>query len=267
MTDLVNWAKQALAFGNIAFIVAILAIGVVFLFARARWGRRWFVAMALVYWFVSTPFGSTLLVRPLVRDFHSIEDPREAGSAGAIVVLGGGIRELNARGYALAYPDESTTLRVLEAVRVFRLLDGRPLVVASGGTPAVDQHTPEGEVIADALVRLSVPRDHILAENVSRTTREQAVIVTRLLKSQAIDRFVLVTSPTHMWRSVSVFRAQHADVVPSVASLQRDRSRPPRFFAPNDDSLRISDAGIYDYAGLVYYWARGWFSPDPVPRR
>jgi len=261
VTDLVNWAKVALRLGNIAFLVAILSIGAALLFLRPRWGRRWMVAVTLAYWFVSTPLGSSLLVAPLAHGYHSIEDPGEAGSASAIVVLGSGISELVAGSEALAYPDDSTTLRVLEAARVFRLLEGRPIVVVSGGITSVDQRTPEGEVTADALERLRVPRDHLVIENVSRTTHEQAIIITRLLRSRGIDRFVLVTSPTHMPRSVAVFRAQGAEVVASVAHLAPDHSQSPPFLMPNQDSFAASDEALYDYAGTVYYWARGWFRP------
>jgi uncharacterized SAM-binding protein YcdF (DUF218 family) len=162
----------------------------------------------------------------------------------------------------LAYPRDSTTLRVLEAARVFRLLDGRPIVVASGGKVS-QQRTPEGEVIAEALARLRVPRDRIIIEDTSLTTHDQAIVVTRLLKARGVDRFVLVTSPTHMSRSVAVFRAQHADIVPSVAPLIPERSRLRLFFMPNNDSLSVSEEAVHDYAGFVYYWARGWFRPAP----
>jgi uncharacterized SAM-binding protein YcdF (DUF218 family) len=265
VTGFINWAKEALRLGNIAFLLVILSVGLVLLFVRPRWGRRWMAAVVLGYWFVSTPLGSTLLVTPLVGGLHSIVDAREAESAGAIVVLGGGIRELRAGSDVLAFPYDSTTLRVFEAARVFRLLDGRPIVVASGGRPVPDQRTPEGEVIADALTRLSVPRDRIIIEDMSLTTHDQAIIVTRLLKSRGVDRFVLVTSPSHMSRSIAVFRAQHADIVPSVAPPIPEGPRPQLFFRPNGGSLSASDEAVYDYAGLVYYWARGWLRPTPAP--
>ena len=265
MTEIVNWAKETLGLGNIACIVVIFAIGAVLLFLRPRWGRRWIVAVVLGYWLVSTPIGSTLLVTPLVRGVHSIEDPREAGSARAIVVLGGGIRELRVRSDALAYPYETTTLRVLEAARVFRLLDGRPIVIASGGIAQPGQQVAEGAVIAEALARLQVPRDHIVVEESSRTTREQAILVTRFLKARGIDRCILVTSPTHMSRSVAVFRAQGADVIPSVSALVPENRKKPPLFMPNGDSLNVSDNGVYAYASLAYYWARGWLSPTATP--
>ena len=266
MTDVVNWAKETLRIGNVEFIVIVVALGALLLFVRPRWGRRWFVAVALAYWFVSTPFGSTLLITPLTRGFHSITRSEEAASVGAIVVLGGGIRDLKVGADALAYPYESTTLRLLEAARVFRLLDAAPIVVASGGRSQAGRRVSEAEVMADALSTLKVPRDRILIEDRSLTTQEQAVFVTGLLRSRGIGRFVVVTSPAHMSRTVRVFRAQQADVVPSVSGLVSDDRPRRRFFVPNDDSLQVSDAALYGYAGLVYYWARGWFRPVSEPR-
>jgi uncharacterized SAM-binding protein YcdF (DUF218 family) len=258
----IEWAKETLRLGSITAVLILLGIGVVLLFARPAWGRRWIVAVTLGLWFVSTPLGSGLLSAPLIRNFHAIEDAHEAGPVGAIVVLGGGIRYLKVRSDALAYPYDSTTLRVLEGARLFRLLGTRPLVVASGGITTFGSRASEGTVIAEGLARLGVPQDRIVLEEKSRTTRDQAINVTRMLAARGVHRFALVTSPTHMLRASAAFRAQHADVVPSITALGPDARRKRRFFVPNQDSLDISDAAVYDYAGTVYYWARGWFQPD-----
>jgi uncharacterized SAM-binding protein YcdF (DUF218 family) len=126
----------------------------------------------------------------------------------------------------------------------------------------------EAQIMADALAALGVPRDRILLEDRALTTQQQAVFVTSLLRSHGISRFVVVTSPAHMSRTVAVFRAQRAEVVPSISAFVSDYRSMRRLFEPNDDSLEISDAAIYGYAGLAYYWARGWFrpSPDAQPR-
>jgi uncharacterized SAM-binding protein YcdF (DUF218 family) len=267
VTGIITFAKDNFWLGNIAVSLVLLTIGAVLLFARPRWGRRWMVAMVLVYWIASTPFGSTVLISPLVYRFHSIEDPKEAASAGAIVVLGGGIRAVKARTEALVYPWDSSSLRALEGARVFRLLEGRPLVIASGGITNAARKTSEGVLLADALAELNVPRDRIVIEDTSLTTHEQAINVTHLLKSHGINRFVLVTSPTHMLRAAAVFRAQDADVIPSVTALAPERARTPPFFMPNEDSLQVSDSALYDYAGVLYYWSKGWLRATPAQAR
>jgi uncharacterized SAM-binding protein YcdF (DUF218 family) len=256
--DVINWAKENLWLGNIAVTLVLLTIGAVLLFVRPRWGRGWIVAVVLGYWIASSPVGNTLFITPLVHSFHSIEDPREAASAGAVVVLGGGITAIKARSEAIFYPFDSTSLRLVEAARVFRLLDGRPLVVASGARTNAVSMMSEGVVMADALARLNVPRDRIVIEETSLTTHEQAIIVTDLLRSRGISRFVLVTSPTHMLRADAVFRAQGADVIPSLAAEFPERPRTPPFLLPNVDSLHVFDNALYDYAGFVYYWSKGW---------
>jgi uncharacterized SAM-binding protein YcdF (DUF218 family) len=263
VTPLVTWVKDAYWVGDVAVLGVVLLIGAILLFARPRLGRRWILITVVAYWWASTPLGSMLLSAPLIGGFEALQDPGEARSAGAVVVLGGGIEQLKAGSLALAYPSEASVLRVLEGARVFRLLGGLPFVVASGGTTIEGQQAAEGTVMAEALFTLQVPRERILVEDVSLTTYEQAWNVTRLLKSRGIDRFVLVTSPTHMRRSVAAFRAQHADVVPSVAAPSRERRWKPPFFMPNEDSFQISRSAVYDYVAIAYYWARGRFSPAP----
>ena len=81
MTGIIAWGKANVALGNIAVTIVLLTIGAALLYVRPRWGRRWILAVVIGYWIASTPFGSALLIMPLVRGFHSIEDPREAASA------------------------------------------------------------------------------------------------------------------------------------------------------------------------------------------
>jgi uncharacterized SAM-binding protein YcdF (DUF218 family) len=119
----------------------------------------------------------------------------------------------------------------------------------------------EGAVIAEALAKLDVPADRIVIEDKSRTTRDQAIFVTSLLKSLGVTRFILVTTPTHMPRSLAVFRAQQVDVAPSSSVLAPERLRVPAPYMPNGDDLGLSDSAAYEYAGLAYYWARGWLDP------
>jgi uncharacterized SAM-binding protein YcdF (DUF218 family) len=260
VTAIINWAKSAFRISGNPFIVAVLLAGALLLLARARWGRRFVVALALAYWFVSTPLGSGMLVAPLARGFHPIEDPHAAAGAGAIVVLGGGTFEATSGPAMLGLPRRGTAMRIVEAVRVFRLLGGRPIVVASGGRPLPDQRVAEGDVIASELVQLHVPPDHIVTETRSETTHDEAVIVMAMLRARGIQRIVLVTSPTHMWRSVLTFRAQHADVVPSPAPLGAPGIASPRFFLPKQESIEVSDEALYDYFGTLYYWTRGWLT-------
>ena len=262
MTILVNWAKEFLRISSISFIVVMVLVGAALLLIRPRWGRRWVIGFAIALWFCSTPLGSELLAGSLARGFHPIEDRREADGVTAIVVIGGGTKEVNAGSVRLGYPIDETALRIVETVRLFQLLGSQPLIVASGGSPRTDQGVSEGDVIAADLAQLHIPPDRIVVDSRSETTREQAVAVTQLLRARGIGRFALVTSPTHMLRAVLAFRAQGADVVPSMSPLRSTAMTDVHFIMPNGASLQLSDDAVYDYASTAYYWGRGWFRPD-----
>jgi uncharacterized SAM-binding protein YcdF (DUF218 family) len=84
------------------------------------------------------------------------------------------------------------------------------------------------------------------------------VALKRLLAERRIERFVLVTSPLHMGRSLAVFAAEGLQPVPSAAPLYADRTSPPFLLTPNDVSLEVGNAVIYEWCARAYYWWRGW---------
>src|SRR5213080_3092478 len=88
--------------------------------------------------------------------------------------------------------------------------------------------------------------------------RDHPQFVGPLLRELHAQRFVLVTSPTHMRRALAVFRAAGFDPVPSVAPLRSEHVTPPPLLLPNDESWYLSDMAVYDYLALAYYWWRGW---------
>jgi uncharacterized SAM-binding protein YcdF (DUF218 family) len=113
-------------------------------------------------------------------------------------------------------------------------------------------------VLADAIVKLGVPRSKLLIDDRSRNTRDQALNVKALLAGRRIDRFVLVTSPTHMSRSLAAFRAVGLSPIPSASRLRVDGGRTFWTLWPDRQSLEVSDAASYDAVAWLYYWSQGW---------
>jgi uncharacterized SAM-binding protein YcdF (DUF218 family) len=246
-------------------LVLALTLGLLLLYGRrtAPWGRRWLVAVALGYWALSTPMGSALIAAPLTYGQRGLSSVAEARGAQAVVVLGAGIYSFRAGGLAI---DDlaGSGLRVLEGVRLYRLL-GDPLLVVSGGnTPRVDPPRPEGDALRRGAIDLGVPPGRVLADNVSMTTYEQAKTMSRLLPARGITRFVLVTSPIHMPRSLAVFRAVGLDPVPSPGAARSETGDPFWTPLPDRQSLSVADGALYEYAARFYYWWRGWLkAPRP----
>jgi uncharacterized SAM-binding protein YcdF (DUF218 family) len=256
----VDFIKEHLHVSSPLTLLLVLGAGVAWLFLRpsSRGPRRFLLGVVATLWFISTNTGASLLVAGLGHGLNALRSREQARGAEAVVVLGGGAATFSAGGEVVGILTRSSLLRALEGARVAKLIGAR-LVVASGGKPRPDlQLKPESEMLSDALVAAGVSRDHILEESASKTTRDEAQLIPAMLRARGFDRFVLVTSPVHMGRSLALFRAQGIEPVPSVALMQSEHLPPPSLIVPNTAALVISDEALYEYMAWVYYWWKGW---------
>jgi uncharacterized SAM-binding protein YcdF (DUF218 family) len=157
-------------------------------------------------------------------------------------------------------PAVFTTFRILEAARVYRILDRPTVILMGGNTSKTDPNAgPESEAMAATITRLGVPSDRIVLESQSQTTREQALAMKRLFAGREREVFVLVTSPTHMPRSIEAFQAVGLNPIASPAALWSREFGDS--WLPDEWGMMIADAVVYDSAARVYYWSRGWLTP------
>lgn len=260
---MLDFLKQTLRPSQISCVLALLTPGVLLLFVPplARWGRRWLAIVALLYWTLSTPAGTGLLVRTLRGPYQPLTSADQARGAPVVVLLGSGSMNLRASGRQLSAVTGDAGLRVLEAARLFTLLGG-PLVIASGGVTEHDPAgAPESVALQRALIGLGVPNERILLESESKNTHDEAVIIKRMLAERGVTTFILVTSPLHMTRSLRTFEREGMHPIPSPAQLIPDRTRPDPLLLPNNMWLSIGDLAVYEWLARGYYWWRGWLSP------
>jgi uncharacterized SAM-binding protein YcdF (DUF218 family) len=192
------------------------------------------------------------------RDYRPLETADAASGAQAVVLLSGGSRTIRAAGGRLPVVTTPSAMRALETARVYRLL-GDPLVIVSGGITESDgKSISEADAIRAAVVALGVPAGRIVLESESRNTREEAVALKRMLAERRIDRFVIVTSAIHMGRSMGTFAVEGLHPVASAAPIYQDRSDAPFALMPNEMSLEIGNAVVYEWGARAYYWWRGW---------
>jgi uncharacterized SAM-binding protein YcdF (DUF218 family) len=254
--------KQTLQPSSMTLLLVLLATGVALLYTRstvARQGRRWLTLVVLAYWMLSSPLGAGLLARTLTGPYRPLESPAEAPGVQAVVMLSGGSRTIRASGGHLQIATNPTVLRALETARLYRLL-GDPLVILSGGiteTRAAVAY-PESDAMKATVIALGVPAGRVIVESESKNTRDEAVVLKRMLAELRVDRFVIVTSPLHMRRSLAAFKAQDLHPVPSPSALHADRNVTPFPLMPSDASLEVGNAVIYEWSALAYYWWRGW---------
>jgi len=256
----IDFLKDYLRFGSPLAVLVALAIAVFWLFRHPQRAapRRLLLAIVVVFWALTTRLGAEFLAAGISGPISRIESSDAAGGADTVVVLSAGYMTYSAGDLQLDVLEPDTVLRVLEAARVAKLISAR-LVIASGGQPRpVVERRPESAPMADALAASGVPPDRILQESRSTTTREQAQLIRGMLLERGARRFVLVTSPTHMRRSLAVFRAEGLEPIPSMARMRSDAQPPGSWWLPTRESMRLSDVALYDYAANAYYWLRGW---------
>lgn len=210
--------------------------------------------MALVVLFIlCTEIGANLLVRPLenmTAPLASSSDTR----AQAIVVLAAG-----RLGHAAEYggkdiPDYIALGRLRYAAKL-QHETGLPILV-SGGNVAADG---AGESKADAMA--SALREDFVTpvrwiEGASENTAENARFSASILRREGVRRILLVTDAMHMPRAKTVFAQTGLDVVAAPTLFFGDGSIGPFDFLPSAEGLRRSYYAIYEWIGLVWYWAR-----------
>ena len=177
----------------------------------------------------------------------------------AVIVLGGGTINLKSRGEIITLLITESALRSMEGIRLYEILEDPMMIVSGGANPFIGGGRPESELMGELLIDAGVPEDRLIFETLSQSTREQATKLKPVLDEYGIERFVLVTSPIHMRRSMAVFENEGLDAIPSPSSLVSEVfSEGGLGIFPSWLALDSSQAAFREYMALAYYWVRGW---------
>lgn len=242
-----------------ALLLALLnPVGAAFLLALAAWMtrgrlRRTFgVLAAIVAILGSNGLVASAVVRRLEMQYLP---PADDVTADAIVVLSGGERrpipprptlDLNDAGDRLTY-----------GAILFRR-GAAPRLVVTGAAVAHDMRT--------FLLQLGLPADAVVSETASYDTHDHVLNLCPMLASQGVTRVLLVTSASHMPRSMAVFRrgCPALDVVPAPTDYRRPVNPDDGWAAavfgmlPSPYAVVAITEALHEYIGLAYYRVRGW---------
>lgn len=223
------------------------------------WPRRLMLAALAGGLLVTTPIVPYAASSVLGSRYGQVQGDDPAAPLRVVVVLGAGTQVVEGGGRRVALLDGVGAGRVLEAARVYAVLD-EPVVISSGGARRHSRELASAAVMRDTLVALGVDASRILLEDRSLTTRDEAVLVAPMLARLNTRRFVLVTSRDHMTRSLRAFRNEGLDPVPSVADDELVRAKWIDLLTPDVAGLRRSHALVHEVLGLAYYRWRGWLA-------
>lgn len=188
------------------------------------------------------------LLEPLERAHAPLLDVSALAEISAVVVLGAGW-EPDRDWPAPTRLTDSSLFRLTEGLRLLQELPDAALVVLGASRRA--GVLPIAQGYADSARALGVSPDRIVVLDTPTDTALEAYAVREFLGTEA--RFLLVTSASHMPRSVQHF--ERVGLTPILAPTHfltgRDWTNRLRYWLPSADGLRKSERAVYEYLGLL----------------
>jgi uncharacterized SAM-binding protein YcdF (DUF218 family) len=242
-----------------SLLVILLASGTVLLFLPShpflyKLGRRILAltcALALLVAFL--PVGEWLLY-PLERRFTA--NPELPARVDGIIVLGGALNATRSSAWGQAETDDAAE-RLNAFVSLARRFPDARLVFTGGSGGLSTQDFKEADYLPTLFQEAGLGERTLEIENQSRNTWENAVFSKNLVKPQAGENWVLITSAFHMPRSTGIFCQQQWPVVPWPVDHHSDRQRLWRVelqFAGHLLELRTASK---EWVGLLAYYLTG----------
>ena len=203
-----------------------------------------FLGLAWFFIFSFQPFSIALLSS--LENSHKalIETPK----VNYILVLGSGHKS-----------DESLSItsqvkmvginRLVEGIRHYKNLENAKLIVSGYSATDENSHALMQEKLA---ISLGVKQEDIIKLDTTKDTKEEAIETKKIVGNEAL---ILVTSASHMKRSVLLFQKEGLNVIASPTNhlAYEDDSYSSYFSAKN---LRNCEMAIHEYLGLLYSYLR-----------
>lgn len=242
------------------FSLLLMTAGLVLLWGGrwVRWGRALLTAGVLLLLLFSHKQVGLALLRPLETQYPAIPEltpgsppPANLAACRAIVVLGGG--HSSTPGLPAVHRlSTSAASRLMESVRLARMLPEAELILTGPGLSAADSET-HGMVLARAAQALGVPAGRMVLLTAARDTEEE---INALRERFGDTPVAVVTSAWHMPRTMAYARKAGLNAVPCPADFTARANADFRWSDWTCDltGLERSTKGIYERLGLL--WAR-----------
>jgi uncharacterized SAM-binding protein YcdF (DUF218 family) len=234
----------------VTLCLGIMVLGLILLWFTRRQKAGKIVLTIGVVLFGSLSYGSlsNLLLTPLEGKYSPVLDPRGLKGIKWVVVLGGG-HSSDPLLPVTSQLAEPALFRLVEGIRLHKLLPESRLILSGGsGFDPV----PDAKIMLDAALFLGVDRQDVVLEQASKDTKDEARLIKDLVKD---DRFILVTSASHMPRSMALFEAQGMRPIPAPSDhlvKERQGGMSPGMFFPSALGLAKAERAVYEYLGFMW---------------
>lgn len=234
----------------------LLVAGLCTVLGRRGAAASLMLAALATIWVSSTPAFADWVMSTLERQYPE-RTMAETPEADVAIVLGGAVSDAVPPRVELDLGDAAD--RVLHAFRLFRAGKVKRILVTGGNLPWQPKAKPEAELIRDLLVEWGVPAAAIEIAGASRNTYENALEIKAMRARAAFDKSLLVTSASHMPRSMAIFRKAGLPVTASSTDVLVTERGPWNLlrWLPDAGAQSITTLAIKEWLGLIAYSLRG----------
>ncbi|HUH42181.1 MAG TPA: ElyC/SanA/YdcF family protein [Sulfurimonas sp.] len=135
--------------------------------------------------------------------------------------------------------------RVLEGILIHKNISGTKLIFTGYEG---DTNTSNAQMNANLAMALGVNKDDIIIGKEPKDTMEEAYFTKNIVGE---DAFVLVTSATHMPRSMELFKSLGLNLVAAPSAFYK-KEFDGYMKVPNVYSLKNSQMAIHEYIGILW---------------
>jgi uncharacterized SAM-binding protein YcdF (DUF218 family) len=243
----------------VSFVLILLAAGLgLLVLTRFQRAAKCIVAAGILLLFLaSTPFVPELVLSGLERQYPVLE--KAPADTGYIVVLGGGTRgghNVSSAGRLTS----SSLYRLIEGIRLAETCPGAMLVTSGGDFTG---NTGSGQLMAQTAIKWGIAPERIMVLDTPLNTAREAAAAAKLINPGEL--VVLVTSGSHMPRSVMLFEKAGFQVIPAPTDFLVDPDRPEKHIGhqlPQPLYLEFTHRASWEYLGMLWAMLRPLPSPQ-----
>ncbi|WP_333654286.1 YdcF family protein [Dissulfurispira sp.] len=227
------------------FIVLLLFSGLWFLFKKNWKAGIINCFLGISMWAFSISPVEDAMLRGLESDFRIPENPH----GDVIILLGGGVYDNAPDLSGIGAPLEDMLGRIITAVRLQKRLNV-PVIVSGGAV--FKGRKAEAPIVRRFLIDLGVPDKKVIIEDKSRDTIENAKYTAAICRKLGYNKPILVTSASHMRRSVMSFEKVGMKIMPFPANFKTWKNKKYGWedCLPGSGKTR---GAMKEYIGLLFY--------------
>jgi len=230
-----------------------------------RWQRIVLLVALVLLWIGSNRWTALALARSLEWRYLP---PQPVPQADVLVVLGGGT---NAPEFPRPFVEvDGAGDRLIYAAHLYKQGKAAHILVSGGHLDWVGGESTPAQDMQVLLEAMGVPEQAIWRQSQSRNTYEDALYSAQILKEKGAAHILLVTSASHMPRSVKLFTAQGLIITPVpvdysvsyaewASLLQGDWRVQVLNLLPGVDNLSMTTRMLKEYIGMLVYDWKGWY--------